>query len=152
MKNYSLKLVPYLGLLFIFLSLILFNQQKAQKEILSSKIPNYSIVLSKNPTSASVNELVEFAWDVNAPNTATTTLTTIYYGFTSSPSALTSKDSPQAVGYPYKLFDYLSGRFSLPDTFSARSSFLPGTIYYRAYSLVGNQHLWSDEIKLLVKQ
>lgn len=139
-----------LGLLLIFLSLIFFNQRKAQKEILSSKIPQYKTVLINPPLNAPTNQPVEFIWSVEAPNTATTPTTTIYYSPISSPSALTTKDSPEAVGYSYHLTDYLNGNFSLPDTFSARTSFLRGNVFYRAYAKVGNQHLWSKELKLVI--
>jgi hypothetical protein len=135
----------------IFLSLILFNQKKAQKAILSSQTPLYNTSFLNSPSNAQANESVEFIWDVEAPDTAMTTMTTIYYGFTSSPSALTNQNSPQAVGYPYKLSDYSIGTFSLPDTFSASTSFLSGTVFYRSYAKVGNQHLWSEEVKLSIR-
>ncbi|MBU1200415.1 hypothetical protein KJ953_02665 [Patescibacteria group bacterium] len=138
------------GLLLIFLLLILFNQKKAQREIFLSQTPVYKIALVKLPLNASANEPVEFVWNITAPDTATTPTTTIYYSPISSPSALTIKDSPSAVGYSNWLTDYLSGNFFLPDTFSATASFLKGTIFYRAYAKVGDQHLWSEEIKLTV--
>jgi len=150
MKIIKRNLILSFGLLLVFLLLILFNQKKAQKEISLSKKPQYKITLINPPKKAVPGEPIEFVWDIEAPNTATTSLTTIYYGPLSSPSALTTKDSPQAVGYPNKLTDYLNGHFSLPDTFSASTSFLKGSIFYRAYAKVGNQHLWSKEIKLTV--
>ncbi|MBU1071055.1 hypothetical protein KKG65_01425 [Patescibacteria group bacterium] len=138
------------SILLIFILLILFNQKKAQKEILLSQIPIYKINLINPPLNILTNEPVEFVWNITAPDTATTSTTTIYYSPISSPSALTIKDSPSAVGYSNWLTDYLSGNFFLPDTFSATASFLKGTIFYRAYAKVGDQHLWSEEIKLTV--
>jgi hypothetical protein len=151
MKNVTKKLTIFFFLFTIFLLLIFFNLTKAQQDIASSKTPQYTTTLLDSPTLTSINKPVNFSWNVVAPNTANTTLTTIYYGFVSTPSALTIKDSPQAVGYPQSLSDYQNGRFFLPDTFSASTSFLKGTVYYRAYALVGNQHLWSPETKLVIK-
>ena len=145
-----MKILKVLTPLLIFILLILFNQKKAQKAILSSKIPRYKIILVNPPAKTSANQLVEFTWNVEAPDTATTPTTTIYYSPVSSPSALTIKDSPEAVGYSYHLTDYINGSFSLPDIFSARTSFLKGIIFYRAYAKVGSQHLWSEELKLTV--
>ncbi len=142
------KSLIILGLLLIFILLILFNQKKAQREILMSQTPVYKISLVNPPLSASANQPVDFTWQVIAPDTATTISTTIYYSPVSSPSALTTGNSPQAVGYSYKLTDYLDGSFFLPDTFSATANFIKGTIFYRAYAKVGNQHLWSEEKKL----
>jgi hypothetical protein len=135
-------------LLPIFLLLIYFNLSKAQRDIRLSQIPKYQITLTNPPLDASANQPVDFTWNVQAPDTATTTLTTIYYGHVSSPSALTTSNSPQAVGYPYSLPDYSTGNYFLPDTFSASTSFFKGNIFYRAYAKVGNQHLWSEEKRL----
>jgi hypothetical protein len=146
------EIIFSLGLLLIFSLLIFYNQQKAQKDILSSQTPIYDIALVNSPLNALANNPVDFTWNIEAPDTETTTSTTIYYSPVSSPSALTTEDSPQAAGYSFNLTDYMDGRFFLPDTFSSSISFLKGTIFYRAYAKVGNQHLWSEEIKLEVGQ
>lgn len=151
MKSLTKKLTTFFFLFIIFLLLIFFNLSKAQQDIASSTTPQYNTTLLNSPTIGLANNPVNFTWNVVAPNTANTTLTTIYYGHVSTPSALTKKDSPQAVGYPYALSDYINGTFFLPDTFSASTSFLKGIVYYRAYALVGNQHLWSSETKLVIQ-
>ena len=150
MKNFIKKLILCLGLTSIFLLLILFNLKKAQRDIAQSTQPLYKISLINPTLNASADEPIEFSWDIQAPDTAISPSTTIYYGHVSSPSALTTNDSPQAVGYPYKLTDYLNGSFFLPDTFSTSVNLLPGTIFYRAYARVGSQHLWSSETKLVI--
>ncbi len=146
------KLFLGLGLLLVFLLLIFYNQKKAKREILMSQTPVYGVALVDSPLNASADQPVEFIWKVTAPDTATSLTTTIYYSPVSSPSALTTSDSPQAVGYYYSLTDYFDGIFSLPDTFSASTSLLKGTVFYRAYARVGNQHLWSKEYQLEVHQ
>lgn len=146
-----MKIIKIIALPLIFLLLILFNQKKAQNEILNSKPPLYKVSLVNPILNTLANQPAEFTWNVEAPNTATTLTTTIYYGSTSSPSALTIKDSPEAVGYSRRLTDYLDGKFFLPDTFSATAKLLKGTYFYRAYAKVDNQHLWSQEHQLSVK-
>lgn len=152
MKNITQKLFLYLGLLSIFLLLIFFNLKKAQKDIAQSEKPAYGVSLIEPVLYTSIDQQVVFNWSVEAPDTALSPSTTIYYGHVSSPSALMITDSPQAVGYPYKFNDYLIGSFFLPDTFSATANFLPGTVFYRAYARVGNQHLWSKEVKLVIRK
>lgn len=144
------KITAGLTILLIFFSLAIFNQKKAQKEISLSQTPQYKITLNNPVLDSPAAAPVSFNWTIQAPNTSFTSFTTIYYSPISSPSALTVKDSPQAVGYAYNLTDYINGNFSLPDTFSAAASFLKGNIFYRAYAQVNNQHLWSKEIKLTI--
>ena len=68
--------------------------------------------------------------------------TTIYWGYTASPSALTMQDSPEAVGYPYRAEDYTHGTFRLPESFDLSINFkIPGKVFLRAYAKVGDNHL-----------
>jgi hypothetical protein len=110
-----------------------------------------SIELANIPSSAHSGQPVDFVWRLNSATPRTTDFTTVYWAGESSPSALTAQDSPAAVGYANYLPDYVSGSFDLPSDFTGAITFSrPQTIYFRYYSHVDNQHLWSPEYQLQV--
>lgn len=136
--------------LLIFSFLIYFNSLQAQKALENNQPSELSISLSQPLQKSSSTTPTTFTWQVDAPSDFVTPFTTIYYDYISSPSALTKTDSPLAVGYAHHFSDFQTGQFSLPDTFSVSQQFLPGTIFYRAYALVGKDNLWTPEYKLIV--
>lgn len=144
MKSLYLKI---LSLLLIFCGLVYFNYFKAQNAIKNTRETVLSIEI-KQPSSQSyrTNLPIEFTWNIEAPSDFQTNYTTLYYDFYSTPSALTRNDSPDAVGYHYKTSDYLNGRFFLPSTFSSTVSFAkPTRVWFRAYSNIRGNHLWTEE-------
>lgn len=141
-------------LLVIFSAFILYNYNRAQKGLAEYRPGEVSITLDSYPQKISLSQSSSIKWSISAPAGMTTPFTTIYYASESSPSALTIKDSPQAVAYANHLSDYTQGEFTLPDTFSARIlspvEDLPTTIFFRAYAKVGGSHYWTDEYKLIL--
>jgi len=141
-------------LLAVFSASILYNYRQAQKGLDEYRPAEVFITLDSYPQNVSSSQPVEIDWSVSAPAGMTTPLTTIYYAAESSPSALTVKDSPQAVAYANHISDYSQGEFVLPDSFSARIfplvEDLPATIFFRAYAKVGGSHYWSDEHSLII--
>lgn len=150
MKKYLLYAV---GLVIGFLALVGFNYLQAQKNLKATKTSVLDIIFVGDPiSSTSVNTPINVKWRVTAPNSFTTPTTTIYWGYDSSPSALTKFDSPLAVGYPNAAPDYIGGRFTLPDNFDLNLSFPKvGTVFYRAFAQVGNNYLWTPERTIVVK-
>lgn len=143
MQGFFLKLILFL---FVFSSLIYFNYSKAQKALQNTKNSVVTIKFINFPTTAPVGSLVNFSWRIEAPNEFQTSYTTIFYGPVSTPSALTKQDSPEAVGYPNKVMDYIGSSFFLPDTFNLNLTFPhPGKIWYRGYAKVREDHLWTEE-------
>lgn len=146
------KTLFYASAIFLlFLSLIFFNYRQAQIRLKDTRPSLLSISLLNPPRQAPVNIPVNVAWHVQAPPSFYAT-TTIYWGYDSSPSALTKLDSPQAVAYPNSAPDYASGRFPLPGNFDLNLTFpKPGTVYLRAFAQVGNNYLWTPEQSLIIK-
>lgn len=138
----------------IFSAFIFYNYNQAQKGLAEYRPGEVSITLDSYPQTISLSssKMFNIDWSVSAPAGMTTPFTTIYYAAESSPSALTVKDSPQAVAYANHISDYTQGEFTLPDTFSARMTPLledkPATIFFRAYAKVGGSHYWTDEYQL----
>ncbi len=141
-------------LLAIFSAFIFYNYRQAQKGLDEYRPAEVSLTLDSYPQTISLSQPLEIDWSISAPAGMTTPFTTIYYAAESSPSALTVKDSPQAVGYANHLTDYTQGEFVLPDTFSARVFPLvdnfPTTLFFRAYAKVGGSHYWTNEYQLTV--
>lgn len=136
----------------VFIGLVLYNYRQAQVRLKQTRETKFEISLVESPKNASVKTPANFKWLIDAPDNFITNTTTIYWSYDSSPSALTKLDSPKAVGYPNKTEDYIEGNFKLPDEFDLNISFpKAGTIYFRAYALVGNDHLWTEEKSLFVK-
>lgn len=130
----------------VFIGLVGYNYLVAQKKIRETKPSPLGITLVSYPETVISGKMGSFIWNVDSSPDVSTSKTTIYWGYDASPSALTQKDSPEAVGYPYHLEDYFHGIFALPDTFDLNLRFnQSGKVYFRAYAKVGDNHLWTDE-------
>ena len=146
------KILIYSIIAFISLSLAVFyNYQKAQKAIREQKPSVLLTDILSYPEKVTQGGQGTFFWRVDTPNDLVATKTTLYWSYESSPSALTTADSPEAVGYPNSTQDYLVGEFKLPDTFDSEIQFTKaGRVYFRSYAKVRDQHLWSPEFSLIV--
>ena len=130
----------------IFCSLVGYNYLIAQKKILETRPSDLSINLVSYPETVVADQDGAFVWQINSSPDLVTKRTTIYWGYNSTPSALTTTDSPDAVGYLYTQEDYLQGVFSLPDMFDLAIRFeKTGKIFFRGYAKVGDKHLWTEE-------
>lgn len=137
----------------IFIGLVLFNYLKAQSAIKDTKPAPLAIELVSFPEKILAGSAGTFIWSISASPDLSTPYTTIYWGYESSPSALTKTDSPDAVRYPNSEEDYAHGNFRLPDTFDVNVVFnKPGKIWFRAYANVRGEHLWSEEKFLNVEK
>lgn len=135
----------------IFVGLVLYNYFSAQKAISMQRPSILRVDTLSFPNTVISGQPASFTWQVQAPADLNTDLTTIYWGYDSSPSALKTYDSPKAVGYSGHIADYDSGLFRLPYTFSATAVFPdPGKIYFRSYAHIGDQNIWSPEQSLQV--
>lgn len=135
----------------IFCGLIGYNYQVAQKKIKETKPSPLGIHLQSPPNKITLGETVTLVWNIESSPDLSTPQTTIYWSRNATPSALTQKDSPQAVGYEYHQEDYFTGSFKLPDTFDLNIKFDKlGDVFFRAYAKVGDNHLWTDEFKIEV--
>lgn len=144
-----------LSILVIFVVFILvsiyYNYKSAQKAISETKASVLTTDLVTYPESIVSGKTGYFVWMVNTPNDLIATNTTIYWGYESTPSAVTVNDPPSSLGYPSMTSDYLHGQFKLPDDFDSQITFdQPGTVYFRSYAKVGDQNLWSKEYSLNV--
>jgi len=130
----------------IFCALVGYNYFVAQKKISETRPSPISINLKSYPEKVISGQTGTFIWNVETSPDLFTPRTTIYWGYVASSSALTQKDSPEAVGYSNHQDDYYTGKYSLPDTFDETIRFdKPGIVYARAYAKVGDNHLWTDE-------
>jgi len=137
----------------IFSSLVLYNYFQAQSAIKNTRPSPLTIDLVSYPEAVKAGHTGTFIWRIEASPDLSTPFTTIYWGYEASPSALTKQDSPQAVGYPSSLPDYMSGSFSLPSSFDLNIKITqPGQVFFRAYAKVKEDHLWSEEMSLKVEK
>jgi len=135
----------------VFISLVYYNYLQARKN-LSSRPSQFSIELINPPFQTESKIATPFTWKVDTDSDFKTQLTSLYYSPISSPGALTTYDSPEAVNYPYHLPDYERGQFQLPDSFDANIYFSsPGTYFLRAYARINGNHYWSNEYTLNVR-
>ena len=145
------KLVSYSLIALGVLSALIYYNFRQVRQNLSTRQSEFSVELLDSPTSGTVGERLPFKYKVNSSGNFSTTSTTIYWGPSASPSALTKYDSPEAVGYPRSVTDYLTGVYSLPETFDLNLLFdKPGSIFYRAYTKIGNDHYWSTENEIRI--
>jgi len=153
-KRILIGLSVFLLLSSILAGFVYYNYRQAQQGLADYQPGQVSISLDSHPDTISLSQPANIDWSISAPADLTTPFTTIYYAAESSPSALTAKDSPRAVGYANHLTDYTQGEFVLPDSFSARLlpvvDYLPVTLYFRAYTRINGSHYWTDEYQLTV--
>lgn len=134
----------------IFTLLVAYNYNRARVALRDTRQSQLSIEINI-PQVAKQGQTVPVSWQVTAPADFQTTDTTIFYSSVSTASAVAKTDSPQALGYQFSLSDYRLGNFNLPHTFEANITFpKPGTYFLRAYSLVRNNHLWTDEKQITI--
>jgi hypothetical protein len=130
----------------VFFFLVFFNYLRAQAAIKDTRTPLLQVELVSYPETVPVGGKSTFLWHVESTPDLSTSFTTIYWGYESSPSALTTLDSPEAVGYYGFSRDYTHGLFSLPGDFDLGIKFTrPGKVFFRAYAKVGEKHLWTEE-------
>ncbi len=143
------KLLLLTSLLIFFFSLSL-SEFLTYRRFLLRPLPDTNITIT-NPPPDSSSLTPQISWRVSAPSTNLLS-TAIYYDYLSTPSALLTSDSPQAVGYQFHTSDYSLGSFPAPATFIATLP-LPhsGTIYYRAHANLNGLNLWSPEFTLRLK-
>ena len=149
MKRFLIWIIAGLA---VFSSLVFYSYNQAQKDIKNTKSAPLSIELVSFPDRVKAGESASFVWHLSSSPDLSTSHTTIYWGYQSSPSALTTSDSPEAVMYPSSELDYSNVIFSLPDTFDLNLVFnRPGRVLFRAYAKVKEAHLWSSENSVIVE-
>jgi hypothetical protein len=149
MKRFLIWIIAGLA---VFSSLVFYNYVQAQKDIKNTMPAPLSIELVSFPDRVKVGESASFVWYLSSSPDLSTSYTAIYWGYQSSPSALTTSDSPEAVMYPSSELDYADGVFSLPDTFDLNLVFKkPGRVWFRVYAKVKEAHLWSGENSVIVE-
>lgn len=130
---------------------VVYNYQSVQRSIRDTQPSVLATDIVSYPEKIISGNTGTFFWNVQTPSDLTASMTTIYWGYESSPSAVTVSDPPQSLGYSNSTSDYLSGNFKLPDTFDSQLVFTRlGKVYFRSYAKVGDQHLWSEEYSLTV--
>ncbi len=100
------------------------------------------------------DDTLSVSWQLNTSVPRTTSKTGIYWSLVSTPSALPTSASPQAIGYNNFTPDYQSGQYFLPDSFSVNIDLSSQTdiIYYRAYAKLGNAHYWTAQKSLNINE
>lgn len=138
------------GLLLMFLGFYALNLWQFKRLKLGVYLPSV-ITFTAAPASVVLGEDSTYTWKVSAPTPRSASTTALYWGDSSTSSAFLA--SPKESPYTNYSPDYLNGPFALPEEFSVTLRPTVGkTIYLRAYARVDNQNLWSDEIKLQVKE
>jgi len=140
------KALLFLAGVVIFCFFVFYNYLIAQRNIKETRPSPLGITLESYPEAVISGQTGTFIWNIDGSPDLFTPQTTIYWGYIASPSALTQKDSPEAVGYANHQEDYSQGMFKLPDIFDLAIKFdTLGKVYFRAYAKVGDNHLWTDE-------
>jgi hypothetical protein len=142
-------LLTFIACISVFFGLVYYNYLVTQKNLQNKLSTPQTVTITSFPNALKPDEFGNFVWQVSASPDQKTNTTTIYYGYESSPSALTINDSPSAVGYQYSLPDYQNGSFFLPDNFDVNIAFSKvGTVWFRAYANIRGEHIWSNESSL----
>ncbi len=149
-----MKKITHITALFLIsvFALVLINQYRFQKNLRSETNSIISADIISYPETSMAGGRASIIWHIAAPSDRQASYTTIFYDSISTPSALTIKDSPSAVGYRFRSSDYSRGQFILPADFTSTISLSKsGTIYFRAYAQIRGEHIWSEEKSFKVK-
>ncbi len=150
MRTFSRQLVllPILGSVFLFF--VVFDLLTWHFHWFNTPLTGESVNLMV-PTEVKPKQKFLVTWQVLGQGKIAKNVA-LFFGDTSSPSALKAVDSPQAVSYPQKTFDYWHGEYLLPSDFSTYlSAASAGKVFVRAYAYVDGQHLWSNEQVVSIK-
>lgn len=136
----------------VFIGLVFYNYLRAQQQIREVRETQFTIGMTRKPEVVAKNTPITLEWQVDAPNSFAASQTILYWGYDSTPSALTKDNAPDAVRYSFSTPDYSTGFYRLPDHFDVNITFPKiGRVYYRAYARVGNDNLWTAEQSLIVQ-
>ncbi len=140
-------------LVIVFFGLSISEFYLSKKQLLTQESqPSPSIAISIYPQQTTANEALSISWQIKASLNDNTPSTSIYYGYDSTPSAVTKQDGPLALGYPLHTSDYFQGTFPIPATFDVSlSPTSAGKLYFRAYAFVKGEHLWTPEYSVIIK-
>ncbi len=143
MKSRTILLI---ALFLSFTVFVCYNYQKARQAIKETKPSRIEISFVNLSKTIKVGDKATISWQVDAPEDFRTQFTGLYYDTVSTPSAVTTTDSPAALSYELFTPDYMNGTFFLPDTFESTISFpKAGKYFIRAYAKVTGNHLWTEE-------
>lgn len=148
-RKFSKPLLLLLVIFGTYLLLLVWNLARLRKSVAGGYLPSV-ITLKQVSLDARLNQPVEFVWAISAPTPRRTERTALFWGETSTTSAYLS--TPESAPYPNKSSDYWHA-FPLPQEFEF--TLVPTgtqTLYLRAYALVDNRHLWSEEISLKISE
>lgn len=119
---------------------------KVQDTTQQLPLPTYQVELSTLPKEVKPGQVFLVSWNVRAPQSTGIKNTAIFYGQTSTPSAVRQTDAPAALGYANQTLDYSNGDFSVPGDFSTRiTAPQSGKIYLRGFAYVDGRNIWTDE-------
>jgi hypothetical protein len=76
----------------------------------------------------------------------------VYYDFESSPSAVTTSDSPAAVGYQFFSDEYVNGEYRVPGDYQVpvRVPNSDESLYLRGFAEIEGIYYWTDEYEIRV--
>ena len=114
----------------------------------------YSISIKSAQTvlKLSDSKVARILWEISGP-ASTISHTAIYYDYSSHAGDLNKNVTAYLAKYPNFTNEYASKEEAIPKTFNAN---LPiskaGTLYYRAHSIIGGKHYWTDEKTITIEK
>ena len=87
----------------VFLLLVYINYLNAQVALKETRPSQLSVELISYPESVTIGGKGSFFWHVQSSPDLSTSFSTIYWGYQSSPSALTKMDSPKRFRARYQV-------------------------------------------------
>lgn len=109
------------------------------------------ILISDYAKTVVEGETIVIGWKILTEKTAIITYTAIHYGFSSDPRSFDDQITPEDAAYRFSTHKYASGEYQVPNTFNVE--LIPnqtGTLFFRAYMLIGNKNYWTEEYKIEV--
>lgn len=105
-----------------------------------------SIAFVNRPSRVLTNQTIALTWSVSGAQ-KTTTHTAMHYDTLSRGGTFGFDVTPAVSGYRYTASNYISGNYTVPNTFVADiTPTATGKIYARAHAVIDGKNFWTDEI------
>ncbi|MFA6096449.1 MAG: hypothetical protein WC788_02350 [Candidatus Paceibacterota bacterium] len=114
----------------------------------------YSISIKSAQTVLKLcdSKVARILWEISGPS-GTISHTAIYYDYSSHAGDLDGNVTAYLAKYPNFTNQYASKEEAIPKTFDANLSISKaGTLYFRAHSIIGGKHYWTDEKSIAIEK
>lgn len=149
-RKIAITILVVLGI--VWLGFNYWDSKNYRAEI-AKQVGETNIEILEMPEMLSVGEDGEVVWKITTPTEREISKTAIYFDEVATPSAVTTKDAPEALGYRKVSNDYIKGEFFVPAEFETKiKATKEGKMYLRGYAKIDGDNYWTEEKQIMINE